>query len=149
MRGPQLLGAQFARALELRIRVAEQPFELTGDPRPLVDAVRDRRDRNLVDTLLRPQAVPHLARDGAVQLGDAVRVLRGAERERREPESRLVGLDLAERGELVPAEAAPLDETLEVAAHELRVEDLVARRHRRVCREHRRGAQPLERFLGR
>ena len=72
-----------ARPFELRVRVAQERPELGRDPRPLVDAVRDRGDRNLVDALLRPEAVPHLARHGAVQLGDPVRVLRGAQRERR------------------------------------------------------------------
>ena len=96
---------RLARALEVGVGVAEQRLELAGDPRPLVDAVRDRGDRNLVDAPLGPEAVPHLARDGAVQLRDAVRVLRRAQRERREAEARVVLLDLAERQEVRPTPA--------------------------------------------
>ena len=61
VRGPQLLRSQVARALELRVGVAEQHLELAGDPRALMNAVRDRGDRNLVDALLGPEPVPHLA----------------------------------------------------------------------------------------
>ena len=84
-----------------------------------------------------------------MQLRDAVRVLRRAERERREPEALVARLDLAEREEVLPRQSAALDESFEIAPHELRVEHLVAGRHRRVCREHGRRAQPLERFGGR
>ena len=149
VRGPELLCRQLARALELRIRVAELHLELVGDPRPLVDAVRDRRDRDLVDALLGPEPVPHLARDGAVQLRDGVRVLRRAQRERREPEALLARLDLPEREEIVPGETAALDEAVEVPPHEVRVEHLVPRRNRRVRGEDGRRAQALECLAGR
>src|SRR6185312_12075614 len=91
----------------------------------------------------------HLARHGAVELRDRVRVLRRAERKRREPESVFARRALAEREELLPAEAAALDEPAEGASHELRIEHLVASRHRCVRREDRGGAEPLERFVRR
>src|SRR5207302_10734753 len=144
VRSTQILRRKLRRTLELRVGVAEQALELAGDPCPLVDAVRDRSDWDLVDALLRPQAVPDLARDGAMELRDGVCVLRRAQRERREAEARLRRVDLPERCELLPSEAAALDDAAEVAPHELRVEDLVPRRHRRVRREDRRRAQPLE-----
>ena len=132
---PQIRRSQLACALELRVRVAEQAFELAGEPRPLVDAVRDRGDRDLVDALLRPEPVPHLARDRAVELRDAVRVLRRPERERREPEAVVARVGLAQRHEVLPHEAAALDEPAQGSPHELGIEHLVARRHRRVRRE--------------
>src|SRR6185312_9023823 len=110
VRGPEIRGGQLARALELRIRVPEQYLELGREPRPLVDAVRDRGDRDLVDALVGPDAVPHLAGDGAVQLGDGVRVLRGTKRERGQAEAGLAGLHPAEREEVLPRQAATLDE---------------------------------------
>ena len=149
VRCPEIVRRQLARALELRIRVAEQGLELRREPRPLVDAVRDRGDRNLVDARLGPEPVPHLPRDRAVQLRDAVRVLRRAERERREPEALVVRLDLAEREEIVPGEAAALDEPAEARLHEPGIEDLVPGRHRRVRREDRRRAQSLDRLVRR
>src|SRR5207248_1696161 len=115
----------------------------------LLDAVRDRGDRHLAHPSAGPKAVPHLARHRAVELRDAVRVLRGAEGEGGEAEARLVGLDRAERRELVPGQPAALHEPLDVTADELRVEDLVAGRHRRVRREHGRDAQPRKRLLRR
>ena len=75
------------------------------DPRARMHAVRDRADRHVVDRAIGPEAVPHLARDLAVQRRDAVRVGRGAQRERREPEGGLVGHHAAESDELVPGEA--------------------------------------------
>jgi len=117
----------------MRVGVAEQPLELAGDPRSLVDAVRDRGDGNLVDAPVGPQAVPHLARHGTVELRDAVRVQRCAKSEGREPEARFARLDLAERREVLPRQAAALDDVVDVASDELRVEDLVAGRHRRVA----------------
>ena len=117
------------------------------DPRPGVDAVRDRRDRHLVDRPVGPQVVPHLARHLSVQLGDAVRVRRGPEREGRETEPRFLGCTLPSSRELVPREAAALGERLEVPAGELAVEHLVPGRDGRVRREDRRRAQPLERLV--
>src|SRR2546423_15219808 len=53
VRSPQVLRRQLPRPLELRVGVAEQALELAGDPCPLVDAVRDRSDWDLVAALLR------------------------------------------------------------------------------------------------
>ena len=113
-----------------------------------VHAVRDRGDRHLVDRPVRPERMPHLARDRAVKLRDAVRPRRRPQRERGQAEDGVVGLDLAELGELLPATARTARRGAPTfRSHELRVEDLVAGRHRRVRREHRRGAQPLERLM--
>ena len=84
-----------------------------------------------------------------MQLRDAVRVLRRAQGEGREAEARLVLLDLAERQEVRPRQPAALDEAAEGAAHELGIEHLVPGGHRRVRREHRRRAQPLDRLVRR
>jgi len=54
-------------------------------------------------------------------------------------------MHLAESLELVPGEAAALDERLDVPPHEPRLEHLVAGGHRRVRREDRGRAQALER----
>src|SRR6266576_6671903 len=113
VRGPEVLRRQVAGALELRVRVAEQNLQLPGDPGALMDTVRDRGDRDLVDALLGPESLPHLARHGAVELRDRVRVLRRAKCERREPESVLARPGLAERDELLPPETATLDEPAE------------------------------------
>src|SRR3954453_23436545 len=110
-------------------------------------AVRDGSDRNLVELALRPQAVPHLARDFAVERGDAVRIRRRPEREGRQPEASVVLLRLAERRELGPAEAAASHELLDVPFDESRVEHLISGRHGRVRREDRRGAQLLQRRI--
>src|SRR3954447_506154 len=98
-------------------------------------AVRDGSDRNLVELALRPQAVPHLTRNLAVERGDAVRIRRRPEREGGQPEASVVLLRLAERRELGPAEAATRHELLDVPFDESRVEHLVAGRHRRVRRK--------------
>jgi hypothetical protein len=84
-----------------------------------------------------------------VELGNGVRVTRRAERERRQPEAGLGRFHLAERSELLPGEAATLDESLEIPPYELGIEHLVPGRHRRVRGEHGRGAQPLERLVRR
>src|SRR5207344_1065910 len=110
VRRPKILRRELSRALEVRVRVAEQDTELAGDPRSLVDAVRDRGDRHLVDARPGPEPVPHLARDGAVELRNAVRVLRCAKRERREPEPLVARLDPAEREEVLPREPAAFDD---------------------------------------
>lgn len=84
-----------------------------------------------------------------MELRDGVRVLRRAQRERREPEALVARLDLAERQKVLPREPAALDEAVQVPPHELRVEHLVARRNRRVSGEDGRRADPLERFVHR
>src|SRR4029078_2012947 len=66
-----------------------------------------------------------------------------------EPEAALVGVDLAERDEVVPREAATLDEPAEGRSQEVGVEHLVPRGTRRVRREDSRGAQPLDRLVRR
>ena len=74
--GGRRLGAYADRAQEL--------VELRREPRAEVHAVRDVADRRL---RARPQPGPHLARNLAVQLRDAVRVGREPERQRRQAEA--------------------------------------------------------------
>ena len=114
-----------------------------------VDAVRDRRDRHLVDAPVGPQAVPHLPRHRAVQLRDPVRVLRRAERERRQPEARVPGRrpSRAPRSRPTSGRSAPRAPS-RLCRTSSGLEDLVARRHRRVRREDGRGAEPFERLVG-
>ena len=59
------------------------------------------------------------------------------------------GPDLPSASELLPPEAAALDEPAEGSSHELGIEHLVPGRHRRVRREDRGGAEPLERLVRR
>ncbi len=127
--------------------VAEQVLELVGDPRAAVHAVRDRGDRHLVDRAIRPEPMPHLARDRPVELGHAVRPQRRPQRERGQPEHGVVRLQLAELGELVPGQPAlratrwpTFRSTSSGSKTSLPAGD------RRVRREHRRAAQPLERL---
>src|SRR5437763_6520582 len=91
--------------------------------------------------------MPHLARDGTVKLGHPIRVRGGAERERRQPEGGVPGMHLPELRELLPVEAAAIDQVSEVLPDELWVEDLVAGRHGRVRGEDRRRADLLERVV--
>ncbi len=145
VRLPEHLRRELERAFQFgRVR-PEDPFELAAEPRAHVHAVRDRGDRHLVHRPVRPEVVPHLPRDGAVELRDAVRIRRRLERERRHPEDGVFRVNLAERLELVPRVSAALDERLEVPAHELGIEHFVAGRNGRVRGEDRRCAQALER----
>ena len=75
------------------------------------------------------------ARDLAVQLGDAVRVRGGLQGERREP-------DPAVLHDEVPAEPRLLGQLADVAARELRLEDLVSLGDRGVRGEDRRRTAP-------
>ena len=138
-----LVGACEVRRAQVFL-VAEERVELFVDPGPRMHAVRDRDDRHLVRRALRPEVLPHLSRDLAVQRRDTVRVGRRAQRERRQPEAFVGRLHPAERQEFLPGVAAALDEERHVALDERGVEDLVPCRHRRVGREHRRCAQPLQ-----
>ena len=82
-----------------------------------------------------------------MQRRHAVRIRRRPQRERRQAEALLIRPDLAEREELVPAEPAARDEPRDVLPHELRIELLVTRGHRRVRREDGGRTKTLERFL--
>ena len=133
----------------MRIGVAEQRLDLAGQPCPLMDAVRDRRDRHLLDSPSGHKAC-HIPRDTSPWSFDTpfsnrdVRKANGVS-----PNPRLGGIDLPERREVLPGQTAPLDEIADVPPDELRVEHLVARRDWRVRREDGRDAQPLERLIGR
>ena len=109
-----------------------------------MDAVRDVADRRLPPG---PERLPHLARDLAVQLGDAVRIGGEPQRQRRQAEAGLVA-EAAELEQRLAVETGLGRERADVAEDELLVEHLVAGRHGRVRREDRRGPDLLER-LGR
>ena len=94
-----------------------------------------------------PERGPHLARDLAVQVGDAVGGVGQPERERRQPEAGLLA-EPAELEQLLAVEPALGGERADVADDELLVEDLVTRRDRRMCREDGGAANRLERILG-
>ena len=70
---------------------AEERVEIVGEPRPRMDAVRDRADRHIFHPTVGPERVPHLTRDLGVQRRHAVRMARRAKREGREPERAVVG----------------------------------------------------------
>src|SRR4051812_7099953 len=97
MRAPQGLVVELVGAREIGcahvLFVSKQQVEWLGDPGARVDAVRDRADRRLLDRSARPEALPHLARHLAVQLGNAVRMRRRAQCEWREPESLITFVD--------------------------------------------------------
>ena len=153
LHAPERLVVQLVRPGEVRcshvLLGAEQDVELVGDPRACVHAVRHRADRHLGSGTAGPETLPHLARHLAVQRGDAVRICRRAQRERRQAESALVRLGPSERDELVPGEAAALDELGDVSLDECGIEHLVPRRHGRVRREDCRRAKPLQRRFSR
>ncbi len=92
--------------------------------------------------------MPHLARDAAVQLGDAVAVRRKAQRERCQPEPFGVGAAPEIEQAVVGDPRAPR-EVADVAQHEVVAEHLVPGRHRRVRREDRCAANLFERVVGR
>ena len=123
---------------------AEQLGEGRVEPGAEMDAVRDVADRRL---LAGPERRPHLARDLAVQIGDTVRVGGEAQREGRQPEAGLVA-EAAQLQQALAVEPALGGEVADVADDELLVEDLVARRNRRVRREDGRPPDRLERIIG-
>ena len=92
--------------------------------------------------------MPHLARDTAVQLRDAVAVRGQAKGERRQPEP--VGVGAAPEVEQpVVGDPSAAGEVADVSEHEVVAEHLVAGRHRCVRREHRRAADRFQRVVGR
>jgi hypothetical protein len=136
VRGPQDLVAELSGAAGQRGRVGvlvelEHARHLATQPGGHVDAVRDRAD--LV-------ARPHLAADRAVQRADRVGAAGQPQRERGQVEAGreavVPAVGVAEREQLVALDAQVGRGALEVGPHGVLVEDLVARRHRRVRREH-------------
>ena len=109
-----------------------------------MDAVRDVADLG-VDVLERR---PHLARDLAVQRGDAVRVGGEAQRHGREPE-RFGLAELAEREQVLLGDARLVRERHDVAADQRGAEDLVAGGDGRVGGEDGGGLDVRDRVVGR
>ena len=139
--GPRCLGR---RGRRVDAGVAEQLNECGLEPRREVHAVRDVPDLG-VDLLERG---PHLARDLAVQLRDAVREGRQPQRHRRQPELVVVA-ECAECEQLRRVEAGACSERPDVVRDQLLVEDLVACRYRRMCREDARALDLRDRIVGR
>ena len=94
---------------------------------------------------LRPEALPHLARDLAVQLAHAVVVVRRVDREHghRERRALVVRVDAPEAEQLALGDAERRAVRLEVLAHEVGREGVVAGGDRRVRREDVAGAVGL------
>ena len=132
------------RRLRLHAREPEQLGEGGVEPAAEMDAVRDVADRRL---LPRPERRPHLARNLAMEVGDAVRRGGQPQREGRQPEAGLVA-EAPQRKQALGIEAALGGEIADVADDELLVEDLVARRHGCVRREDGRAPDRLERVVG-
>ena len=109
-----------------------------------MDAVRDVPDLG-VDVLERG---PHLARDLAVQRGDAVRVGGEAQRHGREPE-RFGLAELAEREQVLLGDAGLVRERRDVVADQRGAEDLVAGGDGRVGGEDGGGLDVRDRVVGR
>ena len=124
----------------------EQLAHRHADPGGDVDAVGDMGDRHVADLAVRPQVVPHLARDFAVAGADAVGAAARAERELRHAErlGGLVGVGAAAADERVHVEPEVADERGEHAGDLRGRVGVVAGGHRRVGGEDRalaRGGQ--------
>ena len=129
----------------------EQLAHRRAEPRRDVGAVGHVRDRHLVDRPVGPQVVPHLARDLAVALGDAVGDPARAQRELGHAERLrlLVGVRAAAPHELVRIDAQLGREPGQRLRHLRGRIGVVAGRHRRVGREHGPPPDGLERVLER
>ena len=108
-------------------------------PGPDVDAVGDVANWHLVLAVVRPEDLPRLSGDAAVQRGDAVRVARHLERQHRHAErlTVIVGADAPEAEEVRLREPQRASQRLEVVVDQLGREAVVARVDRRVRGEHR------------
>ncbi len=107
-------------------------------------------DRPVLGREAGPDRAPHLARDLAVQLADAVDVLRGAQRERGHVEERTAAVVVvAEREEGIAVGAERSPRAGEMLLDEVERERVVSRGNRRVRREDRRLAHVVERRLER
>ena len=105
---------------------------------------------DLVGLGVRPERRPHPARDLAVQLAHRVDEARRPQRERGHVEERaLAAVVPAERQEILAVLAELTPAAGEVRFDELEREGVVAGRHRRVRREHRRAADLGERRVER
>ena len=102
-------------------------------------AVGDVADRDLVLAVVRPEHLPRLARDAAVQRRDAVRVARHLERQHGHAQRLpvILGADAAETQELVLRQAQRAAQRFQVVVDQLGREAIVARVDRRVRGEHR------------
>ena len=92
---------------------------------------------------------PHLARDLAVQRGDAVRVGGQAQRHAASARTRRLVAELAEREQVLVVDARLVRRAADVAGDELGVEDLVAGGHGRVGGEDGGALDVRDRVVGR
>ena len=123
---------------------------LLREPRADVDAVGDVADGHLLLGSSREERRPHGARDLAVQRRHRVGAARQLQREDRhaEPFVRIGRVDASERQQLVRAHAHGGAQRAEVLVDQRRREAIVARRHRRVRREHDLRRDSAQRFGG-
>ena len=128
---------------------AEKLVELVGplrrQERGDMHAVGDIRKRILVRRYFRPQRRADTRGHAAVNAADAVLETRSADRQRGHVEL-LVTINPAERKQIFLAHAQFLAQPGEIVAHHVRAEVVMARRYRRVGREHGVGS---DRFEGR
>ena len=110
-----------------------------GEPGAHVHAVGDVTDRHLVLAVMRPEHLPGLPGDAAVQRGDAVRVARHLERQHGHAQRLpvILGADAPEAQELVLGEAERAPQRLQVIVDQLGREAIVAGVDGGVGGEHR------------
>ena len=142
----RVVGAQRPADAEVPV---EQAAHRRADPRRHVHAVGDVADRDVVDVAVGPHAVPHPARDDAVALGDAVGRAAGAQRELGDAErlALVVGVRAPQAQERVGVGAGLGEQAVERRADLVGRVRVVARRHRRVRREHRALARVGQRVV--
>ena len=97
-----------------------------------MDPVGDRRDRHLRHPDVRPEIVPHGARNLAVASTDGIAVPGQAHRQRGHVEAVTTGIVLAERQKLLPRQPELRPVEAEVTIHQVRWEDVVPGWNRRV-----------------
>jgi len=129
----------------------EERGHLLGDPGAGVDPVGDALDRHLRERHVGPVRLPHPPRNFAVEPAHAVRPGSGPKRQERHVELlvRILRVPAAVADELVAGKAQLLVEAVEVLFHELRIEDVDPRRHRRMGREDGPRPDEFERLLER
>ena len=158
-RGPQFLvrdvhhaidhGGIVVRVEPVRAEVTlEQRSDLGRHPRRHVHAVGDRPHRQLLTGDTRPDRLPHLLGDLAVQLADAVDGAAGPHRERRHVEHRAAAVVvMTEREKLLAVSAEVAPRAGQVRFDQVKRKRIVPGRDRRVRREHRGAANFVERLL--
>ncbi len=126
--------------LEIELR-PQEPIEeaqhVVAYPCARIDAVRHMPDRNLLELELGPQALPHLARNFAMQLRNPVRFGGKVQRKHRHAEAFLVveRIFAPEAQKFVPIQPQARHKSAEILVHQIDAKALIARGHRRMGRE--------------